>query len=276
MLTAPPDAGAWTNDIVTQALANLEELGVDMTGDELPADRGHAPGGRRLAGAEAGRAGRRAARPAPPGRPHPERPLSSGPMAPLLLLNADDVRSLIDLPALFDALERALRDLSAGNASVPPRTVARTRDGFLGSMPGYLPGTLEAKLVAVFPGNHERGLPSHQALIALFDEETGVPLCVMDGTVITAVRTGATTAVAARALARADARTLAILGAGVQGASHLDAFPEPVRARRHPRRLARPAARRDARRVPSAGPGGRVVRGGRARGRPRVLLHRRG
>ena len=147
------------------------------------------------------------------------------PVAPLLLLNADDVRGLIDLPTLFGALEAALRDLSAGRASVPPRIVARTPDGFLGSMPGYLPGTaLEAKLVAVFPGNHERGLPSHQALIALFDEETGVPLCVMDGTVLTAVRTGATTAVAARALARDDARTLAILGAGVQGRSHLDAF----------------------------------------------------
>jgi alanine dehydrogenase len=147
-------------------------------------------------------------------------------VARLLLLNADDVRSLIDLPALFDALERALRDLSAGNTSVPPRTVARAPDGFLGSMPGYLPGTLEAKLVAVFPDNHERGLPSHQALIALFDEGTGVPLCVMDGTVITAVRTGATAAVAARALARAEARSLAILGAGVQGGSHLDAFPK--------------------------------------------------
>ena len=146
-------------------------------------------------------------------------------MAPLLLLNAEDVRNLIDLPTLFGALERALRDLSAGNASVPPRTVARTPAGFLGSMPGYLPGTLEAKLVAVFPGNHARGLPSHQALIALFDEETGAPLCVMDGTVITAVRTGATAAVAARALARDGARSLAILGAGVQGRSHLDAFP---------------------------------------------------
>ena len=168
-------------------------------------------------------------------------------MAPLLLLNADDVRKLIDLPALFDGLERALRDLSAGNASVPPRTVARAPGGFLGSMPGYLPGTLEAKLVAVFPGNHERGLPSHQALIALFDEETGMPLCVMDGTVITAVRTGATAAVAARALAREGARTLAILGAGVQGGSHLDAFPEMFelddirvvsRSPRHAERLA--------------------------------------
>jgi alanine dehydrogenase len=146
-------------------------------------------------------------------------------MAPLLLLNAEDVRRLIDLPTLFGALEGALRDLSAGKASVPPRTVARAPEGFLGSMPGYLPGTLEAKLVAVFPGNHGRGLPSHQALIVLFDEETGAPLCVMDGTVITAVRTGATSAVAARALAREGARSLAVLGAGVQGRSHLDAFP---------------------------------------------------
>ena len=146
-------------------------------------------------------------------------------MAQLLLLNADDVRALIDLPALFDALGSALRALSAGTTSVPPRTVARTPDGFLGSMPGYLPGTaLEAKLVAVFPGNHERGLPSHQALIALFDEGTGAPLCVMDGAVVTEVRTGATSAVAARALARDGAHTLALLGAGVQGRSHLDAF----------------------------------------------------
>jgi alanine dehydrogenase len=146
-------------------------------------------------------------------------------MAPLLLLNAEDVRHLIDLPTLFGALEGALRDLSAGKASVPPRTVARAPGGFLGSMPGYLPGTLEAKLVAVFPRNHDRGLPSHQALIALFDEETGAPLCVMDGTVITAARTGATAAVAARALARQGASSLGVLGAGVQGRSHLDAFP---------------------------------------------------
>jgi alanine dehydrogenase len=146
-------------------------------------------------------------------------------MPPLLLLNADDVRDLIDLPSLFEPLERALRELSRGTTSVPPRIVARAPGGFLGAMPGYLPGTgLEAKLVAVFPENHDRGLPSHQALIALFDHETGMPLCVMDGTVVTAVRTGATSAVAARAVARPDVRTLAILGAGVQGRSHVNAF----------------------------------------------------
>lgn len=92
-------------------------------------------------------------------------------------------------------------------------------------MPGYSAGVLEAKLVSVFPQNHVRGIPSHQGLIALFDENTGAPLAVMDGVAITAIRTGASAAVAARYLARPDASTLAIIGAGVQGRSHLAAFP---------------------------------------------------
>jgi alanine dehydrogenase len=93
-------------------------------------------------------------------------------------------------------------------------------------MAGYVPGVaLEVKLVSVFPGNHAQGLPSHQGLIALFDENNGTPLAVMDGTYITAIRTGGTAAVAARALARDDAGVLAIIGAGVQGGSHLETFP---------------------------------------------------
>jgi ornithine cyclodeaminase/alanine dehydrogenase-like protein (mu-crystallin family) len=95
----------------------------------------------------------------------------------------------------------------------------------MGAMAGYVPGVaLEVKLVSVFPGNHARGLPSHQALIALFDEHDGTPLAVMDGTYITAIRTGGTAAVAARTLARDDAGVLAIIGAGVQGGSHLETF----------------------------------------------------
>src|SRR5689334_3109476 len=86
-------------------------------------------------------------------------------------------------------------------------------------MPGYVDGVLATKLVALFPDAE----PSHQALIAVFDPETGTPCAVMDGTHITAVRTGASSAVATRALAREDARVLAILGAGVQGRSHLGA-----------------------------------------------------
>jgi len=84
-------------------------------------------------------------------------------------------------------------------------------------MPGYLEGILETKLVSVFPHNHDRGLPSHQALIALFDAANGTPLAVMDGTYITAARTGAATAVSSRELARPDARVLAVLGAGRAG-----------------------------------------------------------
>jgi ornithine cyclodeaminase/alanine dehydrogenase-like protein (mu-crystallin family) len=93
-------------------------------------------------------------------------------------------------------------------------------------MVGYMPGAgLAAKLVSVFPQNDQRGLPSHQAFITMFDEHDGTPLALMDGTYITAIRTGGAAAVAARALAREDARVLAILGAGVQGRSHLETFP---------------------------------------------------
>jgi ornithine cyclodeaminase/alanine dehydrogenase-like protein (mu-crystallin family) len=105
--------------------------------------------------------------------------------------------------------------------SVPPRIAASTERGLLAAMPGYADGVLETKLVSVFPDNRE--LPSHQATISLFDDETGRPLALMDGTEITAVRTGASSAVSTRALARADARVLAVLGTGVQARSHVEA-----------------------------------------------------
>ena len=143
----------------------------------------------------------------------------------LLFLTQAEVERLLDLDRLFEGLAAAFVELSAGRASVPPRIAARTASGgLLGAMPGFVSGVLEAKLVSVFPQNHVRGLPSHQGLIALFDENTGAPVAVMDGIAITAIRTGASAAVAARWLARNDASKLAILGAGVQGRSHLAAF----------------------------------------------------
>ena len=141
----------------------------------------------------------------------------------MLVLSRAEVRRLLDLDQLLGALERAFVELSAGRASVPPRVAAETERGLLAAMPGYADGILETKLVSVFAGNHEVGLPSHQATIALFDDATGAPLALMDGTEITAVRTGAASAVATRALARTDARVLAVLGAGVQARSHIDA-----------------------------------------------------
>jgi alanine dehydrogenase len=137
----------------------------------------------------------------------------------MLVLSQEEVARLLDIDELLDALERAFVELSAGRASVPPRIAAFSEKGLLGAMPGYVDGVLAAKLVTLFP-DHE---PSHQALIAVFDAETGEPSAVMDGTHITAVRTGGGSAVSTRALAREDAKVLAILGAGVQGRSHLDA-----------------------------------------------------
>jgi ornithine cyclodeaminase/alanine dehydrogenase-like protein (mu-crystallin family) len=152
--------------------------------------------------------------------------LSCPTVGDLLYLCRADVERLLDIDAMLEALSEALVIFSSGIASVPPRTAARIPDvGLLGAMAGYVPGVaLEVKLVSVFPGNHSLGLPSHQALIALFDENDGTPLAVMDGTYITAIRTGGAAAVAARALARDGAQVLAILGAGVQGGSHLETF----------------------------------------------------
>jgi ornithine cyclodeaminase/alanine dehydrogenase-like protein (mu-crystallin family) len=135
----------------------------------------------------------------------------------VLCLDAGEVERLLELEPLLDALSDAFKALSSGD--VPDA-------GFLAAMPGYVPGMgIAVKLVSVFPHNHDRGLPSHQALIGLFDAGTGTPLCVMDGTHITAFRTAAAAALSTRLLAREDARVLAVIGAGVQGAAHLKLLP---------------------------------------------------
>lgn len=133
------------------------------------------------------------------------------------------MRALLELDELLPALERALVELSAGNASVPARIAASAPEGLLAAMPGYVDGVLETKLVSLFHGNAARGLPTHQAVILVFDSSDGVPLALMDATHITAVRTGATTAVSTRLLAREGAKVLAVVGAGVQGRSHVEA-----------------------------------------------------
>jgi alanine dehydrogenase len=138
----------------------------------------------------------------------------------VLVLSQGDVRRLLDVDELIDALADAFAEVSAGTTSVPPRVAAVVPErGLLAAMPGYAAGVLETKLVSVFPGTE----PSHEALIALFDAGTGTPLAVMDGTYITAARTAAASALSTRLLAREDARVLAILGTGVQARSHLDA-----------------------------------------------------
>jgi len=143
----------------------------------------------------------------------------------MLVLTRSEVEELLDLDALLDALAAVHVELSAGQASLVPRVGAFAgKAGVLGAMPAYVPSSgLGCKLVTLFPGNRDR--PTHQALIALFDPATGTPVALMDGTYITAMRTAAAAALAARLLARPDARVLAILGTGVQSRSAQEMFP---------------------------------------------------
>ncbi|HEY3007693.1 MAG TPA: ornithine cyclodeaminase family protein [Micromonosporaceae bacterium] len=146
----------------------------------------------------------------------------------MLVLSQRRVEELLDLDALIDALGPAMADLSAGRASVPDRVAALVpeREGLLGVMPGFVPsvGVLMSKLVTLYPRNAGTELPTHQAVIVTFDPETGEPTAVLDGTAITAARTGACSALSARLLAREDAAVLAILGTGVQARAHARAM----------------------------------------------------
>jgi ornithine cyclodeaminase/alanine dehydrogenase-like protein (mu-crystallin family) len=150
----------------------------------------------------------------------------------MLVLTQDDVASALDVPALVDAVAGAMVDLSRGIASMPPRMAAMVaeQDGFLASMPAYLPsaGALTAKLVSLFPRNQDRA--THQAIICCFDPANGSPLALMDGTYITAMRTAAGSAVATQVLARPGATTVAVLGTGVQARSHVAVLAATGRA----------------------------------------------
>ena len=143
----------------------------------------------------------------------------------MIVLRREEVAGLLDPEALIEAVAIALVDVSAGRASVPPRIASFTPDGLLGAMVGYVPSfdTLAAKLVSLFPRNVQ--VPTHQALIAVFDSRTGTPVALLDGEEITAQRTAAASALATRLLAPQDARVLAIVGTGVQAASHARYVP---------------------------------------------------
>jgi ornithine cyclodeaminase/alanine dehydrogenase-like protein (mu-crystallin family) len=145
----------------------------------------------------------------------------------VLVLSRADVERLLDLDRLREAVARAMADLSAGRASMPPRIAAIVpeRDGLLAAMPAYLPSSaaLVTKLVSLFPRNTDR--PTHQAVIVAFDADNGSPLALMDGEAITAARTAAGSALATEFLARRDAQVLAVVGTGVQARAHLRAVP---------------------------------------------------
>jgi len=149
----------------------------------------------------------------------------------VLVLSADDVARLLPMRECIRVMRDALAALARGEALVPLRMVMRMPDasGFLGVMPGYIaPGATEGalgmKAVSVFPGNARRGIDTHQGAVLLFEADTGRLSALMDGATITAIRTAAVSGVATDALASKDAGELAILGAGVQARTHLEAI----------------------------------------------------
>lgn len=150
----------------------------------------------------------------------------------LLILSHRDVLAALEPEACAGAMAAVLASHARGGTYQPLRSVIRPPGaaGFMGLMPcwrGQDAGRAAAfalKALCLMPGNPARGLDTHQGLVTLFDGETGMPTAVLDASAVTAVRTAAVTAVATSLLARADARTLAILGAGTQARAHLRAL----------------------------------------------------
>ena len=136
------------------------------------------------------------------------------------------VRRILRYETLIAAMERALADFSAGKVVQPVRSIlnAAEHHGFFGVMPAVYGDIMGAKLVTLYPRNAGTALPTHQAIIAVLNAATGEPMAVMDGRLITEMRTAAVTAVAVKHLAPPNSRVLAILGSGVQAQAHFAAL----------------------------------------------------
>jgi len=145
----------------------------------------------------------------------------------LRVLGAEDTRRALPMREMIEAMKNAFGQLSAGTASVPPRSKIDIEDpeGVSLFMPALLADTndLALKVVSVFPTNIKRGLPTIHALVVVLDPETGLPIALIEGGTLTAIRTGAGSGAATDLLARSVARRVAILGAGVQARTQLEA-----------------------------------------------------
>ncbi len=148
------------------------------------------------------------------------------------ILSAADVRASVDMAEAIDAMRQAFVSVSSGDAVVPVRLGLESTRGVHLFMPALLrnAGAVGAKIVSVNPGNAARELPQIHAVVLALDPETGRPLALMDGTWLTALRTGAAGGLAADLLARRDAATATLFGAGVQARTQLEAL-------RHVRRI---------------------------------------
>jgi len=145
----------------------------------------------------------------------------------LVTLSEADVERCLDLCELLDGLEDGFRSFELGEVQTPARTqVTVPGKGFSLTMAAWRPGmAIAVKVVNVFEANLELGLPSHLAMINLYDPDTGAACCLMDGTYITGIRTAASAVLSARLLARQSARVATVIGAGVQAREHLRLLP---------------------------------------------------
>jgi len=143
-----------------------------------------------------------------------------------LFLSEEQVRQHLHMAELIPAMEKALIEFSGRKVTQPVRSVINVDPpgGFLGLMPALTPDGLGLKAVTFYPSNVERGIPTHMATIFLVDPLTGTPLAIMDGRLITEMRTAAVSAAATKVLAFPAAKILAILGSGVQSRSHAEAL----------------------------------------------------
>ncbi|MGE5485362.1 MAG: ornithine cyclodeaminase family protein [Ignavibacteriales bacterium] len=145
----------------------------------------------------------------------------------LYLSYADVEKAGMSMAEVVEAVEAGFIEKGNGRAEVPPKPGIHTQpDAFIHAMPAYIPsmGVAGMKWVSGYPENYRLGLPYITGLLILNDLETGVPICVMDCMWITAMRTAAASAVAAKYLANPTSTRMAILGAGVQGRSNLEAL----------------------------------------------------
>jgi ornithine cyclodeaminase len=150
----------------------------------------------------------------------------------LLVLSHRDVLAALPPEACAEAMAAVLAEHAQGGTYMPLRSVMMPPGaaGFMGLMPGWRgarngdAAAFALKAVCIMPGNPARGLDAHQGLVTLFDGDSGVPTAILDAAAVTEIRTAAVTAVATSVLARRDARTLAILGAGTQARAHLRAL----------------------------------------------------
>jgi len=150
----------------------------------------------------------------------------------MLLIDRATVEELLDFPQLVEALAPAMAELSQGEVSMPPRSGPKIAEvnGVLGVMPAYLSRSqiLACKLVSIYPENAAKNLPTHSALVVVYNPQTGIPVALLDGGSITATRTAAGSALATKLLARPESRILTILGTGVQARSHALGIPQVI------------------------------------------------